>query len=63
MEQCFIIVLKVHCARESDLLRVAQTRTLACFLTGTSEDGEEDSRENRDDRDHHKQFDQGKSAT
>ena len=51
-----IVVLSVHHEAQSELLDVAQAATLTRFFTRLGEHREKDSRQNRDDRDHHQQF-------
>ncbi len=55
--EAVVIVLDVHGQAKGYLLDIAQTGGLPCFLSSPCENGEQDCCQDRDDRDHHEQFD------
>jgi len=60
--EALVVVLHVHQHAQSELLEVALATGLACLLTGAGEDGEQDRREDRNDRDDNQQFDERKAS-
>ncbi len=56
-----IIIAYIHVSGKRKLFDIAQTACLACFLTGSGENGEQNGCQYRNDRDDNKQFDQRKS--
>ena len=58
-----VVVLDVHEGREADLFEVGRTGDRSRFLTRLGEDREENSRQDGDDGDDDKQFDQSEAST
>jgi hypothetical protein len=58
-----IIITSVHQDGKRNLLLVADGGSLFRGATRLGEDWEQDGSEDRDDRNHHEQFDKGKSAS
>jgi len=57
----FVIVLRVLHHAQHQLLQVRETARLARLLARLGEDGEQDRRQDGDDRDHDQQLDQGET--
>jgi len=60
--EALVVVLRVHHHAQGELLDVGKAGRGAGLFTGLCENREEDSGEDRDDRDHHQKFDQGKTG-
>jgi hypothetical protein len=63
MREALVVILGIHRHRRAKLFLVGEAGAGTRLLPRLGEDGEEDRRENGDDGDHHKQFDQRKAGS
>ena len=59
----FVIIVSVLRHRHADIALVAHALGLSCFLAGLAEHGEQNCCQDRNYRDHHQQFNEGKAYT
>jgi hypothetical protein len=61
--QDFVVVLSIHGDRHRNLAGVVSASCLIGFGASLAEDGEQNCCQDRDDRDHYQQFNQGETTT
>src|ERR1051325_2664752 len=57
-----VVVLQVHLHRQPDLLEVAAAHGATTLFLGAAQRGQQDRRQNRDDRDDDEKLDEGESG-